>query len=54
MKSESEYITMPCSQEIANILEIENPHYVGLGLSGFEIYELMADGQIAWVPQQKW
>tara|TARA_R110002096_G_scaffold211028_1_gene398415 strand:+ start:97 stop:240 length:144 start_codon:yes stop_codon:yes gene_type:complete len=46
MKSEPESITMPCSQEIASILEIENPHYVGLGLSGFEIYELMADGQI--------
>ena len=47
MYSEAEYITMPCSQEIANILEIDNPHLVGLGLSGFEIYEYMADGQIA-------
>ena len=47
MNSEAEYITMPCSQEIANILEIDNPPLFGLGLSGIEIYELLADGQIA-------
>ena len=46
MKTEAEYITEPCSQAIANLLEIDNPHLYGLGLSGFEIYELMADGQI--------
>ena len=46
MKTEAEYLTMPCSQEIANILEIDNPHLVGMGLSGFEIYEALADGEI--------
>ena len=50
MKNEAEYITEPCSQEIATLLEIDNPHLFGLGLSGFEIYELMADGQIGWLP----
>ena len=52
MKTEAEYLTMPylhhypCSQEIATILEIDNPHLVGMGLSGFEIYEALADGEI--------
>ena len=47
MKTEAEYNIEQCSQEIANLLEIENPHLYGLGLSGFEIYELLADGEIA-------
>ena len=47
MKTDPEYITEPCSQEISNLLEIEFLRLVeATGLSGFEIYELMADGQI--------
>jgi len=46
MKTEAEYNMEQCSQEIATILEIDNPHLFGMGLSGFEIYELMADGEI--------
>ncbi len=46
MKTEAEYITEPCSQEISNLLEIEFLRLSATGLSGFEIYELMADGQI--------
>ena len=46
MKTEAEYNIEQCSQAIANLLELDNPHLYGLGLSGFEIYELMADGAI--------
>ena len=46
MKNEAEYNIEQCSQAIATLLEIDNPHLYGLGLTGFEIYELMADGEI--------
>lgn len=43
MSNREEYITLPCSQEVANLVECENPHLAKLGLSGFEIFEYLSD-----------
>jgi hypothetical protein len=47
MKSEAEYVEMPCSQWLATELEKHYPALASHGLSGFEIYEALAEGEIA-------
>jgi len=42
MKDNSDYITMPCSQAVANMLVVDNPHLAKMGLDGFDIYDLFA------------
>jgi len=39
MKNDSDYITMPCSQAVANMLATDNPQLVSLGMDGFDIYD---------------
>jgi len=43
MKSESDYITLPCSQAVADMLVVDNPHLAKMGLDGFEMYEYFVD-----------
>jgi hypothetical protein len=47
MKSAVEYVEMPCSQWLATELEEHYPALYAHGLSGFEIYEALAEGEIA-------
>lgn len=47
MKSESEFVTEACSLWLATVLEEHYPALAAHGLSGFEIYEALAEGEIA-------
>ena len=47
MESEVEYLEMPCSQWLATELEEHYPELHAHGLDGFEIYEALAEGEIA-------
>tara|TARA_R110000782_G_scaffold3672_1_gene13287 strand:- start:321 stop:464 length:144 start_codon:yes stop_codon:yes gene_type:complete len=47
MKSESEFVTEACSQWLATEMEEHYPALASHGLSGFEIYEALAAGEIA-------
>jgi len=39
MKNDSDYITMPCSQAVADMLVVDNPQLAKLGMDGFDIYD---------------
>jgi len=39
MKNDSDHITMPCSQAVADMLVVDNPQLAKLGMDGFDIYD---------------
>ena len=43
MKDNSDYITMPCSQAVANMLVVDHPQLAKLGLDGFDIYDYLVN-----------
>jgi len=47
MKNPTEFHTEACSQWLATEMEEHYPHLATAGLTGFEIYEALAEGEIA-------
>jgi len=43
MKNDSDHITLPCSQAVADMLVVDHPQLAKLGLDGFDIYDYLVD-----------
>ena len=46
MNNTSEYISEACSSFVATVMVEHYPHLAASGLTGFEIYEALAEGEI--------
>ena len=46
MENTSEYYTEACSSFMATVMVEHYPHLAAMGLTGFEIYEALAEGEI--------